>query len=233
MASGMMASRRVGTLLLPVSSRRIGSPCHTATLQTLSPTQRTSPRATMATLATFKVPKALNEPNVCAFPSCETPLPPQTAPPLPRSSLTLIPCTGLTRTSSFQHHYAKGSAQRDGLTAALQRFRSNVPLKVPLLIGGKEVCHAPQTCRPGQKKKKDCRSLRHKATGDNLLDGQAALPRRPQVDRRNVLAGRRCRGRPGHRRSARGQGCVGVTAVRGPGGRLPQGGGAGVEQVPV
>ncbi|RDL42252.1 Delta-1-pyrroline-5-carboxylate dehydrogenase 1 [Venustampulla echinocandica] len=54
----------------------------------------------MSTIASFKIPKILNEPN---------------------------------------HHYAKGSAQRAGLTAALESFQKKAPLEVPLVIGGKEI----------------------------------------------------------------------------------------------
>jgi hypothetical protein len=43
---------------------------------------------------------------------------------------------GLTRK---QHHYAKGSAQRDGLTAAVNTLEKKLPLEVPLFVGGKEV----------------------------------------------------------------------------------------------
>ncbi|KUJ07962.1 delta-1-pyrroline-5-carboxylate dehydrogenase 1 [Mollisia scopiformis] len=37
------------------------------------------------------------------------------------------------------HHYAKESAQREGLTAALEGFQKKAPLEVPLVIGGKEL----------------------------------------------------------------------------------------------
>ncbi|KAK4453006.1 mitochondrial delta-1-pyrroline-5-carboxylate dehydrogenase [Podospora aff. communis PSN243] len=37
------------------------------------------------------------------------------------------------------HHYAKGSAQREGLTAAVETLQKKGALKVPLVIGGKEV----------------------------------------------------------------------------------------------
>ncbi|KAI1434652.1 delta-1-pyrroline-5-carboxylate dehydrogenase 1 [Xylaria sp. CBS 124048] len=51
-------------------------------------------------LATFKIPKVLNEPN---------------------------------------HHYAKNSAQREGLLAAVETARSRGSIEVPLVIGGKRV----------------------------------------------------------------------------------------------
>ncbi|KAL2756880.1 hypothetical protein ACRALDRAFT_1062557 [Sodiomyces alcalophilus JCM 7366] len=54
----------------------------------------------MATFASFKVPRILNEPN---------------------------------------HHYAKGSAQREGLTAAIESFQSRIPLEVPIVVGGREI----------------------------------------------------------------------------------------------
>lgn len=37
------------------------------------------------------------------------------------------------------HHYAKGSAQREGLTAAIQAFQKRGAFEVPLVIGGKEI----------------------------------------------------------------------------------------------
>jgi hypothetical protein len=38
-----------------------------------------------------------------------------------------------------QHHYSKGSAQREQLTAALESFQKKSPLQVPIVVGGKEV----------------------------------------------------------------------------------------------
>jgi 1-pyrroline-5-carboxylate dehydrogenase len=38
-----------------------------------------------------------------------------------------------------QQHYAKGSAQRAGLNAALESLQKKGALEVPLVIGGKEV----------------------------------------------------------------------------------------------
>ena len=38
-----------------------------------------------------------------------------------------------------QHHYAKGSAQRQGLTAAIEKLQQRLPLEVPVVVGGKEV----------------------------------------------------------------------------------------------
>ncbi|OAQ72806.1 delta-1-pyrroline-5-carboxylate dehydrogenase, mitochondrial precursor [Pochonia chlamydosporia 170] len=37
------------------------------------------------------------------------------------------------------HHYAKGSAQRQGLTAAIESFQKKVPIEVPVVVGGKEI----------------------------------------------------------------------------------------------
>ncbi|KAH8676164.1 Aldehyde/histidinol dehydrogenase [Xylariales sp. PMI_506] len=54
----------------------------------------------MTTIATFKIPKVLNEPN---------------------------------------HHYAKGSSQRAGLTSAVESLQKKLPLEVPLVIGGQEI----------------------------------------------------------------------------------------------
>ncbi|KXH44249.1 delta-1-pyrroline-5-carboxylate dehydrogenase [Colletotrichum nymphaeae SA-01] len=37
------------------------------------------------------------------------------------------------------HHYAKGSAQREGLDAAVKTLQSKLPLEVPIVVGGKEI----------------------------------------------------------------------------------------------
>ncbi|OAA49313.1 delta 1-pyrroline-5-carboxylate dehydrogenase [Metarhizium rileyi] len=37
------------------------------------------------------------------------------------------------------HHYAKGSAQRQGLTAAIESFQKKIPIEVPVVVGGKEI----------------------------------------------------------------------------------------------
>jgi len=79
-----------------------------------------------STLASFKVPKVVNEPNVR--------LHSYNLPQVDRHQTA----DALT-TVSKQHHYAKGSAQRAGLTAAIESLRQKVPLEVPLVIGGKEV----------------------------------------------------------------------------------------------
>ncbi|ERF70620.1 Delta-1-pyrroline-5-carboxylate dehydrogenase [Endocarpon pusillum Z07020] len=36
-------------------------------------------------------------------------------------------------------HYAKGSADRDGLTAAIEAFKKKAPVEIPLVLGGKSV----------------------------------------------------------------------------------------------
>lgn len=37
------------------------------------------------------------------------------------------------------HHYAKGSAQRRGLEEGIQKLQSQLPLEVPIVVGGKEI----------------------------------------------------------------------------------------------
>ncbi|RFU36018.1 hypothetical protein B7463_g319, partial [Scytalidium lignicola] len=37
------------------------------------------------------------------------------------------------------HHYAKGSAQRQGLTAAVDGLQKKIPVEVPIVVGGKEI----------------------------------------------------------------------------------------------
>ncbi|KAG6001418.1 hypothetical protein E4U21_004338 [Claviceps maximensis] len=37
------------------------------------------------------------------------------------------------------HHYAKGSAQRQNLTAAIEKYQKKAPVDVPVVVGGKEI----------------------------------------------------------------------------------------------
>lgn len=43
-----------------------------------------------------------------------------------------------------QQHYAKGSAQRDGLTAAFKSWQQKLPLEVPLVVGGEKITSSQQ-----------------------------------------------------------------------------------------
>lgn len=36
-------------------------------------------------------------------------------------------------------HYTKGSEQRQGLTAAIEKLQKQLPIEVPVVVGGKEV----------------------------------------------------------------------------------------------
>lgn len=99
----MMSSRRVGGALnlqlrssVRLASARSSAVAASARLNGL-PTTATR----KSSLAAFKIPKVVNEPN---------------------------------------QHYAKGSAQQQGLTAALQKYQSQLPLDVPVVIDGQEVC---------------------------------------------------------------------------------------------
>ncbi|TAQ87113.1 hypothetical protein B7494_g4556 [Chlorociboria aeruginascens] len=49
------------------------------------------------------------------------------------------PPTFLLSQLLFSHHFAKGSAQRESLTAALEVFQKKAPLEVPIVVGGKEI----------------------------------------------------------------------------------------------
>lgn len=75
-------------------------------------------------MANFRVPQVNNEPNV--------------GPLLHNSTLGSI-----TDSSILKHHYAKGTAQREGLTAAIQKIKSQPSQAVPLFIGGQAVCASP------------------------------------------------------------------------------------------
>lgn len=37
------------------------------------------------------------------------------------------------------HHYVKGSEQREGLTAAIEKLQKKLPIEVPVVVGGKQV----------------------------------------------------------------------------------------------
>ena len=76
-------------------------------------------RSKMTTLAAFKLPNIQNEPNVSpkAFRVMK-----------PRMMLILA-----------QKHYEKRSAEREGLTAAIEAFQRRAPLDIPLVLGGKSV----------------------------------------------------------------------------------------------
>jgi 1-pyrroline-5-carboxylate dehydrogenase len=39
----------------------------------------------------------------------------------------------------MQKHYGKGSADREGLNAAIEAFQKRAPLDIPLVLGGKSV----------------------------------------------------------------------------------------------
>ncbi|KAK1769884.1 Aldehyde/histidinol dehydrogenase [Phialemonium atrogriseum] len=95
-----MASRRVGSLLINAGISRAQSNIRPRLLSPSTLSRKTGSQIKMSTIAAFKVPKILNEPN---------------------------------------HHYAKGSAQREGLTAAIEALQRKGPLEVPLVIAGKEV----------------------------------------------------------------------------------------------
>ncbi|KAG5961801.1 hypothetical protein E4U57_007393 [Claviceps arundinis] len=41
--------------------------------------------------------------------------------------------------NEINHHYEKGSAQRQGLTAAIESYQKKAPIVVPVVVGGKEV----------------------------------------------------------------------------------------------
>ncbi|KAI1342612.1 delta-1-pyrroline-5-carboxylate dehydrogenase 1 [Xylariaceae sp. FL0016] len=104
----MAATRRcIGLSRVPQLQSKLACPASPATrclpkaLNTIrqARTLHTSaPR--MSTIATFKIPKVVNEPN---------------------------------------HHYAKGSTQREGLFAAVESMKKKGTVEVPLVIGGKEI----------------------------------------------------------------------------------------------
>ncbi|KAK2625396.1 hypothetical protein QTJ16_004708 [Diplocarpon rosae] len=61
------------------------------------------------------------------------------SPTLPRAASTLATFKIPKVSNEPNHHYAKGSAQREGLTAALERFQTQTPVEVPIVVGGKEI----------------------------------------------------------------------------------------------
>ncbi|KAK5987389.1 L-glutamate gamma-semialdehyde dehydrogenase [Cladobotryum mycophilum] len=57
-----------------------------------------------------------------------------------RASLaTLATFTPPTIKNEPNHHYVKGSEQRQGLTAAIEKLQKQLPLQVPVVVGGKEI----------------------------------------------------------------------------------------------
>lgn len=77
----------------------------------------------MATLASFKLPKIANEPNVRQFRT------------LGFGGRILVADVVVL----LQKHYAKGSPEREHLAAAVAAFKKNAPLEIPLVVGGKSV----------------------------------------------------------------------------------------------
>lgn len=55
------------------------------------------------------------------------------------SSLSLLERLGPVTDRCLQHHYAKGSAQRDGLSSAVQALKRKGTVEVPIVVGGKQV----------------------------------------------------------------------------------------------
>jgi hypothetical protein len=143
------------------------------------------PRAAgVATIASFKIPKISNEPNV-SFYNC---------------------AAGFTALISGQHHYAKGSAQREGLTAALDVFQKKGPVEVPIVVGGKKVSPSNMT--------RLAQASMLTIADQNLHNSQAAKPvesllhGRILLQRLTVRCLGRNRGRPG------GQAGLGVSPIR-------------------
>ncbi|XMA11413.1 hypothetical protein WAI453_004204 [Rhynchosporium graminicola] len=58
---------------------------------------------------------------------------------IPRHSSTLATFSIPKISNEPNHHYAKGSAERKGLTAALDSFQKRTPLEVPIVVGGKKI----------------------------------------------------------------------------------------------
>ncbi|TVY90712.1 Delta-1-pyrroline-5-carboxylate dehydrogenase, mitochondrial [Lachnellula willkommii] len=65
----------------------------------------------------------------------------QSTPTLPRKArMSTIASFQIPKVSNEpNHHYTKGSTQREGLTAALDRLQQKVPLEVPVVVGGKQI----------------------------------------------------------------------------------------------
>lgn len=51
----------------------------------------------------------------------------------------LVPGKGYVTDQQIKHHYAKGSAQREGLLSTVQKVKSKGAVNVPIVVGGKEV----------------------------------------------------------------------------------------------
>lgn len=55
------------------------------------------------------------------------------------SMATLATFRPPTITNEPNQHYAKGSQQREGLTAAVEKLQQQLPLEVPVVVGGKQI----------------------------------------------------------------------------------------------
>ncbi|EKD15744.1 1-pyrroline-5-carboxylate dehydrogenase [Drepanopeziza brunnea f. sp. 'multigermtubi' MB_m1] len=64
---------------------------------------------------------------------------PTSAPALPRSLSQLAAFKIPQISNDPNHHYAKGSAQRAGLNAALESLQKQIPVEVPIVVGGKQI----------------------------------------------------------------------------------------------
>ncbi|KAI9050879.1 hypothetical protein LZ554_004996 [Drepanopeziza brunnea f. sp. 'monogermtubi'] len=64
---------------------------------------------------------------------------PTSSPSLPRSLSQLAAFKIPQISNDPNHHYAKGSAQRAGLNAALESLQKQIPVEVPIVVGGKQI----------------------------------------------------------------------------------------------
>jgi hypothetical protein len=56
-----------------------------------------------------------------------------------RTAATLATFKTPTVFNEPNQHYAKGSQQREGLNAAIEKLQKKLPIEVPVVVGGKEV----------------------------------------------------------------------------------------------
>ncbi|KAK2039096.1 1-pyrroline-5-carboxylate dehydrogenase [Colletotrichum somersetense] len=78
--------------------------------------------------------------SVSAVPTCR--LTPRLAGPATRTTTRSVASAAFkipTISNEPNHHYTKGSAQREGLNAALDALQSKLPLEVPVVVAGQEL----------------------------------------------------------------------------------------------
>lgn len=135
-----------------------------------------------------------------------------------------------TANSQPQHHYAKGSSQREGLLAAVQSMKKKGTLEVPIVVGGKEVCYDLRQlhlcgCYSGH--------LHAPLVDQDILHWHTSQPLKPLRDSRHILQSRPRRRQESNRVCPGSKASMGVSPLRRPSRHLPQGRGLDIDKVQI